>query len=164
MTAGGSSTPEVRRLLATLVAAKPGGRIAELGTAFGEGALAMVVALPADATLVTVEADEERFAIAADRLMGTRAEAIHGRWQDVLPQRAPFDLVFCDAGMTPDTLPLAISLLAPGGVLVKDDMPPGAPIDGDFVREMLLRNDELVATEVVVAPEMAAIVATRRSG
>ena len=35
MTGGGSSIPEVQRLLATLVASKPGGRIAEIGTAFG---------------------------------------------------------------------------------------------------------------------------------
>ncbi len=163
MTAGGSSTVEVRQLLATLVAAKPGGRVAELGTAFGEGALAMFEALPADSSFVTVEADQERFAIASERLAGTCAEVIRGQWQHVLPQRGSFDLVFCDAGMTRETLPLAISLLAPGGVLVKDDLTPGAPTDGDFVREMLLQHDDLVATEVVVAPDMAVIIATRRS-
>jgi predicted O-methyltransferase YrrM len=162
VTAGGSSTKAVQQLLAALVASKPGGRIAELGTAFGDGAAAILGAMAADATLVTVEVEAERFAFARERLAGTRAEVIRGRWQDVLPGRAPFDLVFCDAGMTPDSLALAISMLAPGGVLVKDDLTPGMPIEGDFVREMLLLNADLLATEVLVTPAMAVIVATRR--
>jgi predicted O-methyltransferase YrrM len=36
----------------------------------------------------------------------------------VLPDRGPFDLIFFDGGSRGDTLALAISLLAPGGVLV----------------------------------------------
>ena len=77
--------------MATLVATKPGGRIAEIGTAFGEGAI------------------------------------------------------------------------APGGILVKDDLTPGQAVDGDPTREALLRDPRLEATEILVTPEMAAIVAIRRS-
>jgi predicted O-methyltransferase YrrM len=161
MTAGGSSIPEVQRLLAALVAAKPGGRVAEIGTAFGEGAVAIAGALPADATFVTVEPDGERFAVARDALAGTRAEIVHARWQDVLPARGPFDLIFFDGGTRGESIELAISLLAPGGVLVKDDLTPGAPVEGDVVREALLLDERLV--EFVVAEGMAAIVATRRS-
>jgi predicted O-methyltransferase YrrM len=164
MTGGGSSIPEVGVLLAALVASKPGGRIAEIGTAFGVGAKAMLTALAPDATFVTVESDAARFAQAADLLAGTRAELIKGDWQEVLPQRGPFDLIFFDGGMTPGALSLAIGLLAPGGVLVKDDLTPGRSVDGDEVREALLRNDLLISAEIMTTPESAAIIAARRSG
>src|SRR3954452_19036938 len=91
VTGGGSSIPEVQRLLAVLVAAKPGGRIAEIGTAFGAGAAAIAAELPPGATFVTVEPDPERYAAARDALAGTAAEPVHARWQDVLPARGPFD-------------------------------------------------------------------------
>ena len=55
-----------------------------------------------------------------------------------------------------------IDLLAPGGILVKDDLTPGRAIDGDPVREKFLRDERLVGAEILVTPEMAAIVATRR--
>ena len=53
----------MRALLAVLAASRPAGRIAEIGTAFGEGALAIAAAMPADASLVTVEPDRERYEI-----------------------------------------------------------------------------------------------------
>src|SRR5262249_26614949 len=158
--AGGSSVPEVQRLLAALVASRPaGGRIAEIGTAFGEGAVAIAAALPPGATFVTVEPDGERVAVARGALAGTRAELVHARWQDGLPRRGPFDLIFFDGGTRGESIELAISLLAPGGVLVKDDLEPGAPVEGDVVREALLRDERLVAAEFVIADGMAAIVA-----
>jgi predicted O-methyltransferase YrrM len=162
VTAGGSSIPEVQRLLATLVASKPDGRVAEMGTAFGEGARAMVGALGPDAMFVTVEPDPERYPVARDALAGTRAEVLHGRWEDLLPQRGPFDLVFFDGGTRGESIALAVSLLAPGGILVKDDLAPGAPTDGDPVREALLRDERLIGVEILTTPTMAAVLAVRR--
>ncbi|WP_249019498.1 O-methyltransferase [Conexibacter sp. S30A1] len=163
MTDGGSSIEAVRRLLATLVAAKPHGRIAELGTAYGEGASAMVAALPSDATFVTVENDPERFRLAAQRLAGTRAEMVLGDWRELLPERGPFDLVFLDAGDAAESAALAISMLAPGGILVKDDLTPGRTSDGDPVRQALLGDPRLLACEIQTTASTAAIVAVRRS-
>ncbi len=151
----------MRALLAVLAAARPQGRIAEIGTAFGEGAGAIAAALGPGATFVTVEPDRERYEHARAALAGTAAEVVHGVWEDVLPQRGPFDLVFFDGGTRGHTLDLAISLLAPGGMLVKDDLVPGAPVEGDAVREALLRDPRLVATEILTTPGAAAIVATR---
>ena len=164
MTDGGSSIPEVHALLRTLVASKPGGRFAETGTAFGKGARAIASAMDSASCFVTVEVDRERYEVAASELSGTRAEVVHGRWHDVLPQRAPFDLLFADGGLrdTDGGFELSISLLAPGGFLVKDDMSPGRPIDGDEIREWLFRDPRLVATEVLTTPSTAAIVAARR--
>lgn len=145
------------------MASKPHGRIAELGTAFGEGAKAIAGSLGPGATFITVEPDPDRFAIAQRVLDGTRAEVVNAKWEDVLAVRGPFDLIFFDGGTGAGTLNLAIELLAPGGMLIKDDLTPGVPIDGDFVREVFLKDPRLVAVELVARADMAIIIATRRS-
>lgn len=156
MTGGGSSIPEVQRLLTVLAA---GRRCAETGTAFGESAAAISSTA---ASLVTVERDPERAAVARERLRDVPNVELHvGDWRDVLPQRAPFELLFHDGGHL-DESPEAIDLLAPGGLLVKDDLTPGRPVDGDPIRELLLRHPQLVAAEILVTPQMAVIVAARR--
>jgi predicted O-methyltransferase YrrM len=160
MTAGAYSIPEVQRLVATLVASKPGGRVAEIGTSYGDGAAAIAAALPPDASFVTVELDGERAAQARARLAGTAAEVLEGDWRDVLPQRAPFDVVFADGGVAYDRV---IDLLAPGGILVKDDLTPGGAVAGDPAREALLGDPRVEATELLVTPAMACIVAVRRT-
>lgn len=162
MTAGGSSIPEVQNLLATLAASKPGGRVAEIGTAFGDGATAIIAGLAAGSTFVTVEPDPERYQRACDALAGTRAEILNGRWEDLLPERGPFDLIFFDGGTRDETLDLVISLLAPGGLLLKDDLTPGRPIAGDPVREAFLNDERLMAVEMLITSEMAVIVAARQ--
>jgi predicted O-methyltransferase YrrM len=157
VTGGGSSLPEVQRLLAVLAA---GRRCAETGTAFGEGAEAIASTA---ASLVTVESDEERAAIARDRLRGRRnVELLVGDWRELLPPRAPFDFLFFDAGKLDET-PHAIELLARGGLLVKDDLTPGRPVEGDAVRELLFHDPRLLAVEVLTTPETAAVLAVRRS-
>jgi len=159
LTAGSYSIPEVQRLVATLVASKPGGRIAELGTSYGDGARAIVQALPPGATFVTAEIDRDRAAQAREALAGTRAEVLEGDWQEVLPPRAPFDVVFADGGVAYDKV---ADLLAPGGILIKDDLTPGRPVEGDATREALLLDPRLEAVEVLVTAEMACIVAVRK--
>lgn len=161
MTAGGSSIDEVQRLLAVLAASKPRGKLAEIGTAFGAGAKAIAQAMGPEATFVTVEPDPERFAHASAALAGTRAEVVNGRWEDVLPARGPFDLIFFDGGTRAETLELAIGLLAPGGILVKDDLTPGCPVEGDAVREAFLRDERLASVELLTTPTAAAVLATR---
>jgi hypothetical protein len=64
--------------------------------------------------------------------------------------------------MREPTLDVVVSLLAPGGILVKDDLTPGRPIAGDPVREAFLSERRLVAVELVVRSDMAVIVAVRR--
>jgi predicted O-methyltransferase YrrM len=155
LTGGGSSIPEVQRLLRVLAA---GRRCAETGTAFGEGAAA--IASVAE-SLVTVERDAERAAIAANRLATFgNVELLVGDWREHLPGRAPFDFLFFDAGKF-DEAADAIELVAPGGLLLKDDLTPGRP-GPDPVRELLFDHPELIAVEVLTTPQTAAIVATRR--
>jgi predicted O-methyltransferase YrrM len=159
LTAGSYSIPEVRALLATLVASKPGGRIAEIGTSHGEGARAIVDALSDKATFVTVEIDPARVAQAREALAGTPAEVLEGNWRDVLPQRGPFDFLFADGGGDYGDV---ADLLAPGGILVKDDLTPDYPDkENDPTRRALLDDPRLVATELLVRKDMSVIVAVR---
>ncbi len=155
MTGGGSSLPEVQRLLSVLAA---GRRCAEAGTAFGEGAAAIASTA---VSLVTVEQDPERAAVARERLAGVEnVELFVGDWRDVLPERAPFDFLFFDAGRF-DKAPDAVALLAPGGLLLKDDLTPRRP-DPDPVRDLLFGHPELVAVEILTTQDSAAVLAARR--
>ena len=154
MTGGGSSIPEVQALLRVLAT---GRAVAEIGTAFGEGAAAMAETAR---SVVTVERDPERAQIARERLSGlANVEALEGDAYELLRGRGPFGLVFADGGAY--DWERIVELLEPGGVLVKDDLTPGRPANGDRVREFLLRDPRLVAVEILTTPETAAIVAVR---
>jgi len=154
LTADGSSLPEVHRLLAVLAA---GRRCAETGTAFGEGAAAIASTA---ASLVTVESDRERAEVARGRLAGlANVELLVGDWREVLPLHAPFDFLFFDAGHI-DEAPHVVDLLAPGGLLVKDDLTPNRP-GPDPVRSFFFDHSQLVAVEILTTPTTAAIVAAR---
>jgi predicted O-methyltransferase YrrM len=160
VTAGGSSIPEVQQLLRVLAAGK---RVAEAGTAFGEGATAM-----ADTALhvVTVESDPERARAAAERLEAfTNVELLVGPWEEHLPPRAPFDLVIHDAGnfkRAPEELgELVVDLLAPGGLLILDDLTPGDR-GQDAIRDWARRHPRLAAEEILTTPATAALVLARR--
>jgi len=122
----------------------------------------MVAELDADSTLVTVEADPERFEVARKKLAGTRAEVILGDWREVLPELPPFDLIFLDAGDPAQAASLAVSMLARGGILVKDDLIAGRPVEGDPVREALFNDPRLVVSEIQTTPTAAAIIAVLR--
>jgi len=155
VTGGGSSIPAVQALLRVLASGRD---VAELGTAFGEGAAAIAETAR---SLVTVECDPERAAVARERLASfANVEALEGDAYDLLRGRGPFGLVFADGGAY-DWEQL-LDLLEPGGLLVKDDLTPGRATDGDPVREFLLRDPRLAAVEILTTPGSAAIVAVRR--
>ena len=161
MTGGGSSIPEVQRLLRVLAAGK---RVAEAGTAYGEGSAAMAETA---ARVVTVECDAERALTAAERLAPfEHVELLVGRWQELLPPRAPFDLVFHDAGdfkRAPDEYgDLVLDLLAPGGLLVLDDLTPGRA-GPDPIRGWASGHGRLAASEILTTPTTSALVIARRS-
>jgi predicted O-methyltransferase YrrM len=110
---------------------------------------------------VTVEREPERLAVARERLRDLdNVELRAGDWHDVLPARAPFDFIFFDAGLIYES-PEIVDLLAPGGLLVKDDMTPDWQ-GPDPVREFLFDHPQLVAVEILTTPTAAAIVAAKR--
>jgi predicted O-methyltransferase YrrM len=168
-----SSIPEVGRLLAMLVAQRPRGRIAEVGTGCGVGTAWIVSALDPEATVVTVESDGER-ARAVARLFEEQPQVrvMLGDWREALPPEAPFDLVFFDGGQWKRGDVVAegeavLELVAPGGVVVIDDMTPEAlwPEEWrgnpDPVRDFWLADPRLRAAEILTTPRTAAIIATK---
>lgn len=155
MTGGATAVSEVQRLLRALGAGRD---VAELGAAYGETA-----ALLADTarSVVTVELDAERVAVARERLRGlANVELLEGDAYEQLRGRGPFGLVFVDGGRSYDWEAI-LALTAPGGLIVKDDLTPGRPVEGDQVREFLLRDPRLAAAEILATPEVAVIVASR---
>jgi predicted O-methyltransferase YrrM len=154
VTDGGSSLPAVQALLRVLAVGRD---VAELGTAFGEGAAALAETAR---SVVTVERDPDRASIARGRLAGlANVEALEGDAYELLRGRGPFGLVFADGGAY-DWAQI-LELLEPGGLLVKDDLTPGRAIEGDPVREFLLRDLRLAAVEILTTPGSAAIVAVK---
>jgi predicted O-methyltransferase YrrM len=159
LTDGATAIPEVQALLRVLAA---GREVAEMGAAYGETAAIMAGTAR---SVVTVELDPERVAVARERLAGLdNVEVLEGDVFEQLRGRGPFGLVFVDGGLRPVTdekWDAILALVEPGGLLVKDDMSPGRPIEGDEIREFLLRDPRLASTEVTVAPGMAVIVGAK---
>ena len=156
MTDGGSSLPEVQRLLAVLAAGK---KCAETGTAFGEGAAAIASTA---VSLVTVESDPSRADVATGRLRDfDNVDLFVGDWREHLPSRAPFEFIFFDAGRAEESQ-AAIDLLVPGGIFLKDDLTPNRS-GRDPVRDFLLNHPQLVAVELLTTASAAAIVAAKRA-
>lgn len=163
-----SSLPEVGRLLAVLTAACPRGRIGEIGTGCGVGTAWMASALPTDATLITIDTNAD-YVSAGRRLFADnpRIQVLHGDWRE-LRTYAPFQLLFADGGHAKAEHPNAVlDLLAPGGVIVLDDLTPEEywPEEWqgqvDVTRQFWLTTTRVVATEIRVTERHAVIIATR---
>ena len=153
MTGGATALPEVQALLRTLAT---GRAVVELGAAYGETAALLAETAR---SVVTVELDPERVAVARRRLHGlANVELLAGDSYEQLRGRGPFGLVFVDGGR-PHDWEAILALTEPGGLIVKDDLTPGRPVEGDEVREFLRRDPRLAAAEILATPEMAVIVA-----
>ena len=172
-----SSIREVGRLLAVLAASRPRGRFAEIGTGTGVGSAWVASTMGEEASLVTVEIDDDRAAASA-RLFADipNVRVLHGDWHEVLPPAAPFDLLFFDGGGWKRSPPhqmraeseRALDLVAAGGVVAMDNLtpehlwPPDAPEWPDALREFWLGNDALLAMELLTTPDTSAILAVKR--
>ena len=164
-----SCRPEHGRLLQALAAGA--GRIGETGTGCGVGLAWLASGGRPGTRLVSVEADAGRAALAAGLFAGQpQVTVIHGDWTEI-GREAPFDLLVLDGGGSgkaggPAADPEA--LLRPGGILVIDDLAPastwpplfeGQPDPG---RMHWHAHPAVDAAELRLAPDLAALVATRR--
>lgn len=156
MTGGATAIPEVQALVRALATGRD---VVELGAAFGETAALLAQTAR---SVVTVELDPERVAVARERLRGlSNVELLEGDAYEQLSGRGPFGLVFADGGRPYDWEAI-LALTEPGGLIVKDDLTPGRPVEGDNVRKFLLRDPRLAAAEILATPEMAVVVAAVR--
>ena len=123
-----SSGLAVGSLLSTLAATKPGGRLLELGTGVGLGTVHLLAGMSADARLVTVELDAVLSRIAQDEIDDARVEFVvadGGAWVQAEARGSRYDLVFADTWPGKFThLDETLSLVAPGGLYVVDDLLP----------------------------------------
>jgi predicted O-methyltransferase YrrM len=148
--------PEFGRLLRVLAAGRA--RIGETGTACGVGAAWIASGTSPGASLVTVELDE-RFAAAAAGVLGETAHVIAGDWTGIRPH-APFDLLFCDHGVDKGNPEPMLELVAPGGLLVLDDLTP-ARAEGDPLRAAWAARDDATTAEVLLTQTESALLISR---
>lgn len=127
------------QMLALLVQITGASRVLEIGTLGGYSTLRMARALPANGTVVTIEADERHAAVARAnferaRLSG-RIDLRVGKALDVLPAlTGPYDLIFIDADKpnNPRYIEWALKLSRPGTVIIGDNVVRGgAVVDPD---------------------------------
>ena len=156
MTDGATATREVQLLVRALAVGRD---VAEMGAAFGETAALLAETAR---SVVTVERDPDRASAARERLAGlANVELLEGDAYEQLHGRGPFGLVFADGGR-PHDWEAILALTGPGGLIVKDDLTRGRPVEGDDVREFLLRDPRLAAAEILATTEIAVIVAAVR--
>lgn len=163
-----SCSLETGRLLRTLAASRPGGRLLELGSGRGMGAAWLLSGLDAGARLLTVDADPACAQAVASLLAGDpRAEARCADWREALAG-GPFDLIFVDCAPAKgeEGLDALVDALRPGGLLVLDDFSPPAFLSerlhgGDPLRDALFAHPRLLSTEVGVSRRESVVLATR---
>lgn len=159
---------ETGRLLAALAATRAG-LMAEFGTGCGVGTAWLRSGAPEGTRLLTAELDPALAKAAAEIFADDDAvEVLAADWSTVA-DRAPFSLLFMDLGdQTDASVDTIADLVAPGGIVVLDDLTPCESwppvVDGrvDLVREHWLTDPRFTAAEVMVAPDAAVIIATRR--
>lgn len=159
-------------LLRALAASKPAGRLLEVGTGTGVATAWLLDGMDAHATLLSVDTDGAVQSIARRHLGDdTRAQFVledGGAWltrHALTTER--FDLIFADAwpGKYSHLEP-ALSLLAPGGLYVIDDMLPQPNWPADHAPRVTALLDALrLRSDLAVSPldwSTGVLVATRR--
>ena len=128
-----SGVPIVRRetaaLIKTMLALKKPERILEVGTSVGYSALLMARSMPETAHMTTIEKYEKRIPIARENFkragMEEKITLLEGDAGEILGSLSgSFDFIFMDAakGQYVHWLPDALRLLAPGGLLMSDNV------------------------------------------
>ncbi len=123
-----SCAPETGALLRVLAAAKPKGRLLNLGTGFGVSSAWLLDGMSDDSELWTVDIDDVGSAIAKAHLDKRLRVVVEDggaflEGANALGQR--FDLIFADAMPGKyEHLDLALDLVARGGFYVVDDLTP----------------------------------------
>ena len=164
-----SCRPEHGRLLHALAAGA--GTIGETGTGCGVGLAWLASGARPGTRLVSVEIDTERAGLVASLFADLPHLAVlPGDWREIY-RAGPFDLLVLDGGAHGKSGGIPADpedFLKPGGTLVIDDLTPASTwpprFDGqvDQARMHWLTHPALDAAELRLAPDLAALVATRR--
>jgi predicted O-methyltransferase YrrM len=166
-----ASEPLTGALLRTLAAAKPAGRILELGSGTGLSTAWVLDGMDKDSELLTIDFDDAALGVLRGALgTDSRLTVVSGDADVFVHSLAGqrFDLIFADtwAGKY-RLLAETLALLAPGGIYVIDDMlpQPNWPSGHDEAAAHLLaalgNNDDLVVSRLSWASGI--VVATKRA-
>lgn len=165
------SEADTGALLRLLAAAKPGGRLLELGAGTGLATACLLAGMDAGATLISLDNDADAQAVARDVLGDDpRVTFVLDDAMDHVRTQHPgsLDLIFADAWPGKyDGLDETLALLAPGGLYVVDDMlpqpnwPPNHQARVDALTLRLKTHPDLVVVSLPWASGL--IVAARRS-
>ncbi|WP_030482492.1 O-methyltransferase [Nocardioides aequoreus] len=159
---------ETGRLLAALAATRSG-ILAEFGTGCGVGTAWLRSGVRRGSHILTAELDAT-LASAAQEIFeeDPQVEVLAADWS-TLRNKGPYSLLFLDPSVPQDAGVDAVAdLVEPGGIVVLDDFAPceqWPPITAgrvDVLREGWLTDERFVAAEVMIAPDAAVIIATRR--
>ncbi|WP_432872252.1 O-methyltransferase [Microbispora rosea] len=166
-----SCRPEQGRLLYALAGGAE--TIGETGTGCGVGLAWLASGARPGARLVSVERDARRASLAARVFVDhPQVSVIRGDWREI-HRDGPYGLLVLDGGgqgKSGEQPADPHRLLKPGGTLVIDDLTPARHwpprFDGavDQARMHWLGHPGLDAAEIRLAPDLAALVATRRFG
>ncbi len=165
---------ETGRLLAMLAATRDG-TMAEFGTGCGVGTAWLRSGVRGEkARIVTAELDPALARAAAEIFVDDpQVEVLAADWSTLL-DKGPFSLLFLDSGQSGDHgagevgVDAVADLVEDGGIVVLDDFSPcelWPPITYgrvDTLRERWLTDERFTAVEVMVAPDAATIIATKR--
>ena len=159
---------ETGRLLAALAATKEG-TLAEFGTGTGVGTAWLRSGVREGSRILSAELDASLAEAAAEIFdEDEQVEVVSADWS-TLRDRAPFSLLFLDAREPKDGgADAVVELIEPGGVVVLDDFTPcesWPPVYGgrvDSLREQWLTDERFTTVEVMVAPDNAVLIATKR--
>lgn len=167
---GNSCRIEQGRLL-SILAGGASASIGETGTGAGVGLAWLVSGRRSGVRVVSVERDERRAALAAELFADVSdTEVVHDDWTRIY-DLGPFDLLVVDGGgggKNGNPGADVRRLLNPGGSIVIDDFTPirewppvyqGRP---DEARLTWLTHPDLISTEIRLAPDLSAIVGTRK--
>lgn len=135
-----TQVPVIRRstqsLLKFLLALSKPKNILEVGTAIGFSALLMSEYGPEDCHITTIEKYEKRIPVAKENFRRSgreeRITLLEGDAAEIMKElQGPYDMIFMDAakGQYIHFLPEVLRLLAPGGLLVSDNVLQ----DGDII-------------------------------
>ncbi len=120
---------EMGSLLKVLIALKKPSTILEVGTAVGYSSILMAENMPKDAAITTIEKYEKRIPVARENIKKAgyedRITLIEGDAMEVMKElTGPYDMIFMDAakGQYIHFLPEVMRLLAPGGMLISDNV------------------------------------------
>ncbi|MCQ2520019.1 MAG: O-methyltransferase [Lachnospiraceae bacterium] len=120
---------EMQSLIKFLLAMKKPHSILEVGTAIGFSAILMAENSDSDTHITTIEKYEKRIPLAKENFLkagvGDRITFLEGDATDILASlTGEYDLIFMDAakGQYINFMPDVLRLLAPGGILLSDNV------------------------------------------